>query len=902
MAKMKKGKIAPELIERALPGIGGIEGEEAQRLSPEELLEQAELLASDYDYFGAAAHYKAALMRSGGAPEVVEAFVEFLVDQAGWVDEALALFSVEGCVGSERCRRLYARSLTLAGHDAHALEQWSALNASTPDEESLTFEVRIRLKAGFFREAVAPLERLKAEYPAFSELRDLEKLLRDGMATFWEAEVAEVEAEIARGTPAEVLMERFRGWVGLPGQPAQAGALRARVEGALQQAEYAGAMERARDLFRAGEYSQALDVLSDVRRRYPEDVEALLLLDETSEALERQTEGLVRAEAQGKLNSLGEAPWILWLAGSGLREELWRPIVSEMGVSWLLGEWETALEQFGANVSLQQLEAVIQLRRVDELVDSEMLDEAEVILAGVSTILGGSGVLQQAQGRVQASRLAQRRQQATAMLSQARTLFLEGNSDRAAEVVKRILSLEGVEPDEEVRRLESDINETLRLVRDTESARRRLESLLEAEDFFAAMELLESPSGQGLRPEELARGVSAAKAGIGSKWPTSFRRVAPASGGPEYHSEGQGITGIPSDATLRLMIPAPGAECVVLSSGTRLWLVNVARMEIIGEGTLPDSVNLDDNRGVLLGDMVSPEEGMLLYLHLGNNVLLDYRWNSQGVRLNNAGALSAFLPPSKGGHTRWFAPLAKEERFVVCQSAREGQDSSRLISVPLARGKSVLDVDSGFPLGHVRRLAQTDNLFVVHRHPNPVLMRQGGYFSFAFMDDRFKLTERFHIAPAQLDNVLVEATRWIRIGADGQKIYALFSYFEGMTGQQISRPLAFVAMERSGSLLYAVSDSSTLVQDQGDIEPTAEVIEWRGRDYMACVARKADSQALALVDLATFKLVKRWECPNGERLLALVRGYEPGTVICMSLVRSSGALRMRRHALAEVIR
>lgn len=900
MAKSKKGRIAPELLEAALQGIEGSLPDEMATASAEELAVKAAELASEYDFDSAALHYKAAVSRSAGHTDLVAAFAAFLVDEAGWVDHALALLAIQGCSEGGVCQRIHARALTMAGRNEEALERWSAVNSLEPDADSLKAEFGLLLSAGRLREAVPLLERFRQQYPTGADVAFMDKQIREALAPFWAKQAEEFQRLLDADAPGHELERALATLKGMPGSPASMQQLRVEAEQRLNLHKIAAGLAVARNFLNQHDFDAAFQTAALVLELQGDCREAKEIQERCREEHNRQMHKALHHELQRRLQEGDSTETLLWLAGKGLATATWLEMVP---ANLLPPAHEIAMlvQHVTPNPNATHLQALGQLREAEALMASGQGDEAEALLPKLERVLAGLPALETLRDAVTANRQARKQKEVDGWLAGAAQAFLSGEPETAADLLRRAAGTEGTTLPPTLPQLQERVNEALRTLRDADSVRKRLSTYLDEEAYFEATSLLQSAAASALDPDVKAQAQRTAKEGISQRWPLVVSPYAAVRSGSEYRSEAQGVTGLPVDATLRFLVPYPGSDLLWMCSGNQAWMISTGRMELVGHVQLPAQANLDDQKGVLLGDRGPDGQTLILYIHLGNDALLDFRYDGQRLRLNYAGKLSTLMPKSKGAYTRWFAPIGAEERFVVCQSGNEAQEPSRLISVPLTPGKPIQDIEASHPLGHLRRLAQTPNLLLVHRQPNAGAMRTPGYFSFAFMDDRLRLTERFHIPPQQLDNVFVEAARWTRLGHDGKRLYFLFSYYEGMTGQLIQRPLAFVAMERSGDLLYAVSDSSTLVQNHGDIEPTAEVVEWNGRDYLACVVRKREVQSLTLVDLATFKLVRRWECPDGERLLSVVRAQEPGSVVCVSMVKSNGALRLRRHSVGEAV-
>jgi hypothetical protein len=161
-----------------------------------------------------------------------------------------------------------------------------------------------------------------------------------------------------------------------------------------------------------------------------------------------------------------------------------------------------------------------------------------------------------------------------------------------------------------------------------------------------------------------------------------------------------------------------------------------------------------------------------------------------------------------------------------------------------------------------------------------------------FMDGRLRVQDRLHIGPEDLEGTFIESTRWFRVGPRSGRRYFCFRYFDSYTGQLVSHPLAFVAVDGNGELAYAATDSSTLVRNEGDLEAIGEIFVHNGREVMAMLGRKESEPLLFVVDLESFRVLKKHTLAQGRRYVGMATTEVTGKMVLLSLHEEDGDARM----------
>jgi len=429
-----------------------------------------------------------------------------------------------------------------------------------------------------------------------------------------------------------------------------------------------------------------------------------------------------------------------------------------------------------------------------------------------------------------------------------------------------------------------------------ESLRRRVEELLGKEDFFGARREVDLGLAEGAVDPQTAQEMrSAAAAGIESKYPLMVTQVeTKPSAATTWDSVSAGIAPFALDRTRIIAGGAPEGHTLVLS-GERLVVLDTKQLRPTLVATLPPTAAVAERRGFALADSAEGRDELLI-VNFEADRLLAFVHRRSRLELDNVIALEGAMVQTRQKATRWFAPCATEGHLVVCQSAPGEASGSRLYSVSTRDGKRVHDEEFGYVLTAIRRVHGTSDLLCVHRHPEPSKHRRPGYFSFAFVDPRLKIGTRFLVQPEDLDGHVPESARWLRIGPLTGRVFSLQRCYDVYSGQLRNRPNAFLAFKSDGSMVYAAADCALLTQNEGEIEPVGEVIEHNGVEYLVMAARAGGAQSLVILG-PDFRMVARHPLPAGEALVAVVRGAEPGSIVLVSVVQATGAVRLAKDSL-----
>ena len=879
--------------EQLLESLGEFDREEAaalEEVQPGRLIDMGREAAQEYDYERARFLYKVAVLNSHGGAEALCALATFLVDEYAIFDEAITILESPSCQVNDESLRLLARAHFMLGNAREALEVYQEINREGGDALSWKREGMLLAQFNRHAEAIEAFSRTLGMTPSDSEASGLSKasqaalkaslepLLEKARQAFTEGHLE--EADEALKTVAQA------SWL-----PPAYFRLRHALDKKLVET-------RLMELLDAG---SAAEAAADPRTALALFQQALDVDEGCELALEKVAELAHRLEgdaAQGWLEK-GNAHFEQGDRESAIRDYFMAATRSadiadiSGGSGRLLEIVKDYCRQGGRMPGEAQLRALDSLYLAWLRLEAADLGEAR-LLAGRA----GAFVEQLEAGREFTRRLEQSRaeeglRRAAAWMEEAMRKEADGEPDAAASLFDRAAAVKDFGQGEEAARRARHIREGSRKQREVATLLRRVEKQVAGESYFPA--LAEIRKNQHLAAElpELNELADAARRGVAAKFPLEFEMVAPREMADvrQYASGMEGVQDLDAELT-RLARPVPDGDELFLVSGRKLLLLDASGMRAKMVATLPPQADLTEKKGFVVADLAPGDTNALVVVNFDDDLLLYFQHRRSQLELLNVMPLERLLQQSRQQVSRWFVLNGPEEQLVVCQSAPGKSNESRLYSLSLHSGRLMHDDQFGYALSNLRRVPAGEGRYVIHRHPDPMQMRRTGYFSFALADARLRIVSRHHIPPDELDNTFIESTRWLRVGPASGRLFYLFRYFDALTGQLVGRPLAFAACEKDGTLLYAAPDSSTLVRNQGDLNPMAEVVEIDGAEHLAVHGRKDSSSFLFVVELDKFRLVSTKELPPDRKVLSVVRGSRPGQVVVVSLDESGGEVRM----------
>jgi len=898
MSGRRSGRFQKEDMLEALGEIDGSVEAEVAELVPEDIVELAERALEEYDYERAHSLFRSAVLRSEGEAEFVCRLATFLVDDYAYFDEAVALLTCPSCEVSDEGQRLLAHSYFMAGKREDALAAYRLVNARQGDLLSWKRQGILFKELGRFAEALAAFGSALERDTADSEAGRLKSECQEALLQELAPALSRAEADIEAGRldEARLVLDGLahHGWL-----PPAYYRVRNRLDAVSSSLQATALLDTAATLEAGGDSEGALDAY----RRVLQVDEGCQLAAERVSALEGK---LVEKAARNwvekgnrhfETGKLGKAIHHYFMAvtryaGVEGVSPAARPLFE------MVAEYNEQTGKMPSSAQLQALEALFMA--VSEL------DKGNVERAELFANRAGNLSEQLSAGRDFQEQLARLKRhssdaRARAWMEQANALETEGRLAEAAKLYKRAGRAEGFGDRNEALDKARQLKEAVRTREEAASFERWVNELIEQGEFFQALrELRKNPQMAELLPvfEELE---AAACRGVSTKYPVVLTPYEGSAEGlvdaAEYRSSKDSLAGFVPDKT-RVLNSSPGGKEVFLISGNRLLLLDSRELRPRLTASLPPQADLTDKKGFALYGLAPGDKNALVFVNFDEDLVLYFLQKRASLDLVNSIPLGKMLQQSRRQITRWFCLNGREEQLMVCQSAPGASNSATTYALSLHDGKLVHSEEFGYALSHLQMVPGQDNLYVIHRHPEPVHMRRRGYYSLAYLDGRMRVMERHHIPQDELDGTLVESTRWVRFGPLSDRRYSLFRYYDAFSGQLVARPLAFVALHRQGAMLYGAADSSTLVRDEGDLDPLGELVISGGKEYLAVVGRKGEQQRLFFICLDDFKLVQTHPVPDGETIVALARGRSGEEVVTVALNDESGEVIVKARTFS----
>ncbi len=925
MGKTKggRGRGSPQALREALGGLDDAVLSEVDGVAAGKILEMAEAALAEFDYERAAALFKAAVVKSDGEGGTVCRLASFLVDDYAQFEEAVRLLSSASCEVNLDGKGLLARSLFMLGRKDEALAAYRELHEAGGGDALSTRRQGMLLKEkGLLGEAIAAFQKALGLDAADGEAARLKAECEQSLADELKGRLSQVESKLDSGAVAEAveLLDGMSRGEWLPPEyyrlrkrveERQRGAEKSRLTGRAGECEAAGDREGAAALVKQ---ALELDAQDAMLRNWSERLDRELRVAAAAELRARGSEAFARGE-------LGEA--IVQWAAAWLKDgSPWEGSEDATRLSRIVVDFVEGAGRGPAGPQVQALEALYRavLAERDGNLEEAILQSAR---AGVLMEQHPAGVaLRSAIGE---RRRWQEEAVAREAFARAQALEREGRTEEAAEHYDKAALAAGFALAEDAGKRAASLRRKLENARARDSLAQRVTELLDKGEYFQALRELRAaedwavPEGHGVAGEvgagQAVGGKQAddsgdacadgwdrfdvlearAQEGIAEKYPVTAIPLPPPllETRTEYRSRKDGILGFKAGATLAVNT-SPDSNEVFLVSGRKMLCLNLHELRAVGTATLPPAAELGGKNGFVLYDMLPGDRHALLFLNFEDDYLMQVEHRRGRIDVTNVMPLARSMRGTRQQVKRWFVPAGREEKLMICQSSPGAGGGTAFYGISLADGRLLHEEEFGYTLTNLRRLPGREGQYLVHRHPEPSQMRRPGYFSFALVDSRMRISERFHIAPQEMEGAFIESCRWFRFGRRGW--YALVRYFDMYSGQLIQRPLAFLAVGEDKQLRYAVADSSQLLQKAADLEPLGELIAGPdGGEQLVVSGRKGNAQTVFVIDLETFKTVRRTNVPEGETVVAIAAGARPGEYVTVSLVGEEGEVVVRKQ-------
>jgi tetratricopeptide (TPR) repeat protein len=854
----------------------------------EAALTKAAVAHEEYDYELARSLYRLAVLYSRGAAEVVCRLATFLVDDYAILDEAIRVLESGACEDSLEGRRLLAKAYGLAGDASGALTALRAINdEGHGDSETWARQGGLLLEAGDMRLAQEALQEALSLDARNGEATSLLARCRELMAN----SIAPL-LDDAKGALEEGHIERADGLLkeaaDSPYLPSRYHRLRAETDKRLGETKLEGLLDEASGCEAAGDEDAAL---SGYRQ-------ALALEPSCEIAAEKVGELEARLARNAGLTWLGRGDTAL---GAGNFDDAvhgyYMAVTRDHGLAASGGDGEVLFElvrEFREDVGKvpdrAQAAALSALYRAHHELQRENLPGSQLEVRRAGGLAESLPTGRSIGNRLKNLREAEGHERAKEWLAEAEGMEKAGNVDKAIALYERVARVKGLAEAAECAQRARELRASLSTGRQRGNALASLDLLVAEQQFFLALRDLEKSRTLLAGEPRLAELEEAATQGTRDKFPMDVQVLAPSMDGKSSFQTELGVEFLPT--TSRLMQAAPGSSEYFLVSGRKLQVLDSAELRCKLTVELPPQADLTDKKGFFLSDIVPGERAGLVTVNFDDDLLLYFQYRRSQFELVNVLPLKRFLQQSRRKVTRWYTLNGPEEQLVVCQSPHGGGGETRIYGLSLLDGRLEYDDEFGYALSNLRRIPGGEARYVIHRMPEPMLMKRPGYFSLMFMDGRLRVQGRLNIGPEDLEGTFIESTRWFRIGPQSGTRFFFFRYFDSYTGQLVSHPLAFVAMKASGDLAYAATDSSILVRNEGDLEAIGEIFLHDGREVMAMLGRKESEPLLFVIDLDNFRVLKKHVLARGRRYVGMASTEVAGKVVLFSLHSEDGDARM----------
>ena len=896
--KRRKEKVSDEELLDALGGLEEALKEEVRGADVDDVLARADGALADYDYERAFVLFKGAVWLSSGDSDAVCRLATFLVDDFAYFDEAVRLLSSPACGFAGEGDRLLARAYFLSGRREEALDVYRRVNKSGGDLLSWKRQGALLKDMGRWPDAVAALDRALSFDGADAEARVLkaecEKKAEGELSDTLDRLEAALEVADGRESAARLLDEIS----GQPWYPQRYYQLKSRLEQAQLGEQAAGFAAKGRAAEEEGQLDHALAAYRRAGELDPENVDLSSKIADLSKLVEQgEVERWVKMGNSAYADNNCERAILYYM----------RALDRDPGAAGAEGEASVLFEMAGQLLadlgkmpSTSQVQALESLYAAHRELSGDNLEGARMQAARAGSLVDQLPHGERIRDELERRRREVRLGKAEKWMTRAQEAEQAGESQEAARLYERVANVEGYAQAAEAAARAEVLKEGLFRQQETASTQRRLESLIGQEAYFDARRELEKRVEAGASVEgadELRRTISE---GIETRYPLEVTRLedtAPLERS-DWDSADEEIGEFLPENTFAVS-SGPTSHNLFLLAEDRLLVLDTGELRPRCVATVPPEARLERGKGFVLHALAPGDRDALVFINSDKRRLLYLAHQRSRLELLNVVDLDRIVMETRQKVTRWFSLCGPDEQLLVCQSAPGAQSKASMYAVSLTDGRLLYDEDFGYAMSYVRPLAGTSNQFVVHRYPQPSQMRRPGYFTFAFLDNRLRFVKRFTIKPDEMDGTLVESTRFVRVSPHDGNMYFLFRYFDMYTGQLVSRPLAFVAMDKKGKLLYAASDSSTLVREKGDLEPVGELLRHGDKDILALLTRKKDVHFVTLVDTTTFKVLETIEVDPNQSVVAIEAGATAGRFVLVTLDRKKGIVRMTNVALPE---
>ncbi|MBM4370870.1 MAG: hypothetical protein FJ098_04405 [Deltaproteobacteria bacterium] len=785
------------------------------RQAPGELvIEARRILEEEYDYERAWDLLRLAAVRGEGRWDAVEPLARFVVEDYAQLEAALSLLDCAAWAEVPEARRLLAQAL-------FHLERHGEALALYEEVAPLLGNATMYLRIGTIHQELDHHDRA---VEAFRRALELDP----GLAAAAERRGRSEEVVLARVRPmleaaAAALdagrhpeaAEALAGLSGFAWLPPEAQRLRRRLEearrlGALEELllrgaaqEDAGDREAARELFSE---ALSLDPSCALAR---ERLAHLDRLDAGDRARSQAAEG-DRLFAAGRPARAAEA-WYRALAEAARHAAEPPAAAQDAEAAPLFALLASFANETGRFVGEAQAEALVALRAAAETLARGDPEEALRLHRGIRGLEGFS--VHRDVGESATARVRERgRAAADRLAAEAFAAAEAGDLVLALERARQALAggrddLSGLVEGLEARQREEQARAAL-----LGTARRLHEA---GAHFELLRHLRASPDLADAAPETRAWGEAAREA-IAQRFPFPLRKTE-ASLEPALHfsSADAGIPELSPGETW--VLPSPTRDAAFLLQGDRLSMVDLRDYHLAWSAPLPPEARPRGEGVMFLASRLPDGEDLFACLDRGRDHLALFTHFRGRLEMMNLLPCSRFLRDSREKLLLNATLDGPERTLLVLETSQDRPGPTRITGISLDDGRILFENEHSFGLFHLARLPWRDGAFRVNRVFDPRGLRRPGFFTWALLDGRGRLTERFLVPPEQVEGAWLEGITSLQESPSSGRRFLFSRFIEPYTGQVVRHPPAFAVLEADGSVWYAVLDAAAILREKGDV-------------------------------------------------------------------------------------
>jgi len=824
---------------------------------PDELVDEARrILEEEYDYDRAWEVLKLSALTGDGRWASVEPLARFLVEEYAQFEPALRLLDTDAWDEVPEARHLQAQAWYHLGRREEALALYEEVAPRIGDATMWLRIGTIRQEMESHDGAVAAFLKAEALDPALARAVERRRSSEAAVLARTGPVVTEAEDLLDAGKAMEAAAA-LAALDGLAWTPQEVGRLRRRISDARKLGSLEALLDRASGLEEAGDPAGALTA-------YREALAAdgtCQLARERIDALERDAAAsraaALAAEGDGHF-STGQSTRAVEVWYRGLQEarRLGAPLPESAaadGVALFL-LLRAYVEETDGFVGKAQAAALVALQRGWDAMDAGDVEEAGRFHRAARA-LDGFSVYREAGDAVAAASRSQALEAATRLADEAARIEETGDAEGALERYRRAQAAGVAGLDEAIGRLDDLVKDAAGLAALLATARR----LRETEDHFALLRHLRAHPI--LADETETSGwAEAARASLAEGFP--FPVEKPETGvlgkpATRFSSRDACISDlVPKDARL---FPCQTRNAAFLQQGERLSMVDLDELRMAWTARLPsEAVPSAEGAGFLVSSLPDGEDLFVCFDRQADSLALFTHFRGR-LEMLNLLRPSRFLREGREKLLVNYTLDGPEQTLVILETPQGRAGPTRIAGISLEDGRNLFENEHSYGLYHLARIPWCEGVYRVNRVFDPRSFRRPSYFTWALLDGRGRVTDRFHVAPDHLEGSFLEGITFIQQSPESGRWYFFSRFIEPYTGQVVRSPPAFVVMEADGSIYYSVMDGNALLRDKAEVQGSLYLVTTPEGERLLVPYRKKAHHFIGVFDPADLQPLHRIE-------------------------------------------